>query len=163
MYYIREYRPSDCRELAELFYNTVHTVNAGDYSPEQLAVWATGNIDLAAWHLSLQKHYCVVAAAGDMLVGFGDIDKTGYLDRLYVHRDYQGRGVATAICNRLEGWVKGLKRDAAIITHASITAKPFFVRRGYRVLRAQEVERGGIFLTNFVMEKPVAQIKSYPM
>ena len=33
---IRKYRPSDCRELAELFYDTVHTVNAGDYTKEQL-------------------------------------------------------------------------------------------------------------------------------
>lgn len=27
---IREYQPSDCKELAELFYNTVYTVNARD-------------------------------------------------------------------------------------------------------------------------------------
>lgn len=25
--FIREYQPSDCKELTELFYNTVHTVN----------------------------------------------------------------------------------------------------------------------------------------
>ena len=30
------YRPADCRELAELFYDTVHTINAGDYTEEQL-------------------------------------------------------------------------------------------------------------------------------
>ena len=28
---IREYQSSDCKELVELFYNTVHTVNAKDY------------------------------------------------------------------------------------------------------------------------------------
>lgn len=44
--FIREYRPSDCRELAELFYHTVHTVNAKDYSPEQLDAWAAGQVDL---------------------------------------------------------------------------------------------------------------------
>ena len=41
------------------------------------------------------------------LVGFGDIDKTGYLDRLFVHADYQKKGIATAICNRLEQAVRG--------------------------------------------------------
>lgn len=25
---IRDYQPSDCKEITELFYNTVHTVNA---------------------------------------------------------------------------------------------------------------------------------------
>ena len=33
---IREYRASDCRSLAELFYKTVHTVNAKDYTEAQL-------------------------------------------------------------------------------------------------------------------------------
>ncbi len=29
---IRKYEPSDCRCLMELFYHTVHTVNAKDYT-----------------------------------------------------------------------------------------------------------------------------------
>lgn len=37
---IREYQPSDGKEITELFYNTVHTVNAKDYTKEQLDVWA---------------------------------------------------------------------------------------------------------------------------
>lgn len=72
----------------------------------------------------------------------------GYLDRLYVHADYQGRGVASAICEELERPVRG-----KIVTHASITAKPFFEKRGYRVVREQQVERRGVLLTNYVMEK----------
>ncbi len=118
---IRRYQQSDCKELAELFYNTVHTVNAKDYTKEQLNVWATGKVDLEKWNQSLQEHYSVVAVDDKIIVGFGDIDKTGYLDRLFVHSDYQGKGVATAICNQLEQVVQG-----GIITHASITARPFF-------------------------------------
>lgn len=38
-------------------------------------------------------------------------------------------------------------------THASITAKGFFEKRGYRLIRAQQVERSGERLTNYVMEK----------
>lgn len=34
---IRRYKPLDCRALAELFYNTVHIVNAKDYAKEQQA------------------------------------------------------------------------------------------------------------------------------
>ena len=46
---IRQYQPTDCKELAELFYNTVHTVNAKDYTKEQLDAWATGKVDLKKW------------------------------------------------------------------------------------------------------------------
>lgn len=146
--FIREYRSSDCKELAELFYNTVHTVNGKDYTKEQLDVWATGQVDLKTWDRSLQEHFSIVAVEGDTIVGFGDMDQTGYLDRLYVHSAYQGKGIATAICNRLEAAVQG-----NVVTHASITARPFFEKRGYKVVKEQRVERQGIFLTNFVMIK----------
>lgn len=145
---LRRYKQSDCRELAELFYNTVHTVNAADYNNEQLNAWATGHVDLEAWNKSLQEHYSIVAVDKGIIVGFGDIDQTGYLDRLYVHADYQGRGIATAICHKLEQSVSG-----KIVTHASVTAKPFFEKRGYKVIKEQSVERQGVFLTNYVMEK----------
>lgn len=145
---IRRYQQSDCKELTELFYNTVHTVNAKDYTKEQLDVWATGQVDLEKWNQSLQEHFSVVVVDNDIIAGFGDIDKKGYLDHLYVHANYQGKGIATGICNQLEQAVQG-----TIITHASITARPFFEKRGYKVVKEQEVERQGIFLTNFVMEK----------
>lgn len=146
--FIREYQSSDCKEMAELFYNTVHTVNAKDYTKEQLDVWATGQIDLAKWDMSFQEHNSIVALDGKTIIGFGDIDKTGYLDRLYVHKNYQKKGVATAICDYLEQTFQG-----RIVTHASVTAKPFFEKRGYKVVKKQQVERQGIFLTNFVMAK----------
>lgn len=145
---LRRYKQSDCRELAELFYKTVHTVNAADYNNEQLNAWATGHVDFEAWNKSLLEHYSIVAVDNGIIVGFGDIDQTGYLDRLYVHADYQGRGIATAICNKLEQSVSG-----KIVTHASVTAKPFFEKRGYKVIKEQSVERQGVFLTNYVMEK----------
>ncbi|MCI8422008.1 MAG: GNAT family N-acetyltransferase [Lawsonibacter sp.] len=145
---IRAYQPSDCKELEALFYHTVHTINARDYSQEQLDVWATGHIDSETWNQSFQQHFSLVAIEDNMIVGFGDIDETGYLDRLFVHADYQRRGVAASLCNQLEQAVQG-----TIVTHASITARPFFEKRGYQVIQEQQVERQGISLTNYVMRK----------
>lgn len=146
---IRNYKPEDCKYLAGLFYDTVHSVNAKDYTKEQLNAWATGNVDLDKWNESLLEHTSVVAVENDTIVGFGDMDQTGYLDRLYVHRDYQNRGIATAICDRLETAVLAEK----YVTHASITAKPFFEKRGYRIIKEQQVERQEIRLTNYIMVK----------
>ncbi len=150
---IREYKPEDCRLLAELFYDTVHTVNAKDYTKEQLDAWADGNCDLEKWNQSFQEHYTVVAVEKEQAVGFGDMDTTGYLDRLYVHKDVQGKGVATAICDALESKI----RQDKYMTHASITARKFFEKRGYRVVKEQQVERKGILLKNYVMEKERTQ------
>ena len=99
---IRSYRATDVAELARLFYDTVHQVNAADYTPAQLDAWANGQVDLAAWDASLQAHTTLVAEADGRIVGFADRDASGYLDRLYVHKDYQGCGIATALCDCLE-------------------------------------------------------------
>lgn len=149
---LRPYRPEDCPALAHLFYETVHTVCAGDYTPAQLEAWAPGSgPDLAAWDAGFRACVTLVAEIGGRLAGFGDLDPaTGYLDLLYVSKDFQRRGVATALCDALEQ----ASRARPFSTHASRTARPFFAQRGYRVVLAREVERRGQRLENFVMEKP---------
>ena len=77
---IREYRTADCAKIADLFYDTVHTINAKDYTKSQLDVWATGKIDIVAWDRSFTEHDTLVAEKNDMIVCFGDMDHTGYLD-----------------------------------------------------------------------------------
>ena len=52
---LRKYNANDCKELAQLFYDTVHTINAKDYTKEQLNVWATGQIDFEKWNASLSE------------------------------------------------------------------------------------------------------------
>lgn len=69
---IREYQPTDCKELAELFYNTVHTINAKDYTKEQMDVWATGQVNLERWNQSFLEHYSIVAVENKTIVGFGE-------------------------------------------------------------------------------------------
>ena len=110
--FIRKY------ESTELFYNTVHTINAKDNTKKQLDAWASGQVDLEKWDQSFQEHFTVVAVENGIIVGFGDIDTTGYFDRLYIHKNNQRKGIATAICDQLESKVQG-----KIVTHASVTAK----------------------------------------
>ena len=120
-----------------LFLLDAEIENIKQYVPEALSGVA---------HLIIAN---IVAMEDEIIVGFGDIDKSGYLDRLYVHKDYQRNGIASALCEKLEQSVT----DNKIVTHASITAKPFFEQRGYCIVKKQEVMRCGIALTNYVMEK----------
>lgn len=147
--YIRKYYSEDCKELTELFYETIHNVNIKDYTKEQVDVWATGHEDLQKWDKIMTESCAVVAVENDRIIGFGNMEQSGYLDRLYVHKDYQGRGVATAICDELEG----KSHAPGFVTHASITAKTFFEKRGYQAVKEQQVLRQGVYLTNYVMEK----------
>ena len=86
---LRAYRPGDCPALASLFHRTVHTVNAADYTAEQLDAWAPGAVDIDRWDRSFQAHRTLLAVEGEAVLGFGDMDPDGSLDRLYVHADHQ--------------------------------------------------------------------------
>lgn len=152
---LRKYKTSDCPAIAGLFYDTVHTVNRADYTEEQVNAWAAGKVDLEAWDRSFREHDTLVAVSGEEIIGFGDMDETGYLDRLYVHKDHQREGIATAICNVIESEAASRPGVVKITTHASITARPFFLSRGYRAVKEQQVERAGVLLTNYVMEKGI--------
>ncbi len=148
---IVKYSAEDCAATRALFYETVHSVNARDYSPEQLSAWAPREFDGKKWNNSFLEHISYVAKSGDKTVGFGDISEDGYLDRLYVHKDFQGLGIASTLCDKLESSVKAKE----IETHASLTAKGFFERRGYVFIRRQIVERAGVCMPNCVMIKSV--------
>lgn len=148
---IKKYQQSDCAETFKLFYNTIHTVNAKDYTAEQLDAWVNQSMSMLDWNKSLEKNYCVISIANGIITGFGDIENIGkvsYLNRLYVHKDYQGMGFGNALCDTLEKSTQG-----KIAVHSSITAKPFFEKRGYKVIKEQKVERLGVFLINYMMEK----------
>ena len=149
---IRKYHSKDCKEIAELFYNTIHSVNAVDYTKTQLDAWAPPNMDLCEWDSKLSNNYSVVVEKDDMIIGFGIADDTGYFDLLYIHKDYQGIGAATLIADNIEAYIYHMGIQI-ITTAASITAKSFFEKRGYHILQEQNIECRGQHFINFKMQK----------
>lgn len=154
---IIKYKETDIKEIVSLFYETVHSVNSKDYSQLELDAWAPKEekeFKMKSWQESLGKNITFVAKINNKIVGFSDITQNGYLNRLYVHKDYQGKGIATALVEILEVEAKKLNL-LEIDTEASITAKPFFEQRGYKIVCSQTVERKGVKLTNFKIKKRI--------
>lgn len=147
---ICRYSHNDISEICNMFCDTVRNINKRDYTLEQINAWA-GGIDMDKWDKSLSEHYSLEVKVLEKIAAFGDIDGA-YLDRLYVHKDFQGFGYGKMILDSLEEYAiqSGYKR---IWTCASITAKGFFEKYGYKVIRRQQVERKDVLLTNYVMEK----------
>lgn len=151
---IRAYTPRDCGAMALLFYDTVHTVNARDYTKEQLCAWAGGDINLEQWSASFLSHSTLVAEENGTIAGFADMDNNGCLDRLFVHKGHQGQGIATALVTRLEQQARKIG-ISAIETYASITARTFFEQLGYTVRRKNTAIRHGVPLVNYFMTKVI--------
>ena len=149
---LRRYRTGDLPALSRLFGETVRRVNIRDYTPAQAEDWAAGEADLLTRDDWFRRLYTLVAEIDGQIAGYGNVDGTGYLDHLFVRWDCQGRGVATALCDALEEHCLDLGL-AAVTVHASKTALPFFLHRGYRVEREQQVPVRGQVLANCAMHK----------
>ena len=157
---LRPYREEDLDGLYALFYGTVRTVCRMEYTKAQVEAWAlpAGQWDREAWRRSLAAHYTLVAVDGNGdAVGFGDLDGS-YIDRLYVHRDWQGQGVGRAILAALEGQAASAGAHS-LTAHVSFSARRFFEGQGYRIQQKQRVERPhpvtgeAVALENYVMGK----------
>lgn len=151
---LRPFQLADAAAVFHLFYETVHSVNLKDYSPAEVEAWVPSTKpDLAKWGERFLDQHTLIAEVNGQLAGFANLDEDGLnIDMVYTHKDFQGQGVATALVERLEAQAR--KNGAiAICLAASITARPFFERRGYVHVRDNQVERRGVVLRNFIMQK----------
>lgn len=150
----REYKNTDLHAVMDLFYVTVHEVNKNDYSEEQLDAIAPKDANEYHWEKSLEKNHTIVVEEDDKLIAFGNIGKTGYLDRLYVHPDYLRKGIASKLVEELEEYAKKHGSHVINVT-SSITSKAFFETKGYAVIEEQINERRGERLLRYLMEKKI--------
>jgi putative acetyltransferase len=152
---VRPYTNVDLPHFVKLFRDTIHAINAKDYTPEQINAWAPENIDVEKWGIKLMQHYTVVAECDGIICGFGDIDGSGYFEHLFVHKEYQGCGVASKIVDAIEHYAKQ-SGFTAITVAVSITAKTYFIKQGYTIVKPQQVEYNGQVFTNYAMIKELA-------
>ncbi len=145
---LRRYNSADLDELVSLFCGSVRNVCRNDYTPEQLDAWADAP-DFSEWDKDFSEKYTLVARFDGKIAGFGNIDKSGVLDMLYVHRDFQRLGIAAEICTALEKYPNADE----ITVHASKTARGFFEHRGYITVEEKRVRRRNKLLTNYTMTK----------
>jgi len=149
---VRPYDDKDGPRLLEIFHDAVHRGAAGEYSEEQRRAWAPENMDLAAFTAALTTQQTWVAEIDGTVVGFSDLAPNGYVNMMFAHPDYQGQGIATTLLSQVEhaATTQGMQR---LITEASVTARPFFEKRGFMLTAEQWVPLRGQTLTNFLMEK----------
>lgn len=79
---IRKAEEKDIPTIAQLFKETIETVNAKDYNEEQLKVWPEGYAKTDSWISRLTSQYFIVSEFDEIIAGFGSITPEGYLDML---------------------------------------------------------------------------------
>ena len=143
----------DIPEMQHLFRSTVLNVNLRDYTKGEVADWASCGDDLLHWKELLSQHHFIGAFdEQDNMAGFSSMNKEGYLHSMFVHKDMQGRGVATQLLSEVEKMAKAYG-VTEITSEISLTAKSFFEQKGYKVVKSQKCRANQLELTNFVMCK----------
>lgn len=150
---IRVAQQSDMIELKDLFQNTVLEINRRDYSQAEIEDWASCGDDISKIEEMIKTHYFIVAINQQLqIVGFSSITSQGYLHSMFVHKEFQGKGIATLLLDDIERFAKenGITK---ITSEVSITARPFFEKWGYTVEVEQKRKANQLCLTNYWMVK----------
>lgn len=147
---IRRYEAADLDAVISVFLRSVRGVASRDYDAGQIAAWA--QVDRDVWSRRRLDRPTWVGLIDGVIAGFIDLESSGHIDMLFVDPASQRRGAASALLDAVENAAR-VQRLAILDTDASITARPFFERHGFQVIRSQDVALRGQWLTNFRMEK----------
>lgn len=149
---IRLFQIQDVEQVAQLFHETVREVNIRDYSSSQVKAWAPDDIHFRNWIEECSSRFTYVADDDGLIAGFGDLEPNGHIDTFFCHKQYQRCGVGSQIYRAIEA--KALELGASrLFTESSITAKPFFQRMGFSIVKEQEIFCRGETFINYAMEK----------
>ncbi len=152
-YRLRKLSEEDISVLQTLFRETVLHVNARDYTREEVEDWVScGESAEHMKELLARNDYVAALNEQDEIIGFSSMNTEGYLHSLFVHKDYQRVGVGSLLLSAVEK--KAREYGVSEITsEVSLTARPFFEKRGYEVVKVQKRRANRLELTNFVMRK----------
>ncbi len=143
---------SDLQEMQQLYIETIQSVCKNDYNSAQIEAWISGVKNINRWTEVIETQFVLLAIIQNQIVGFGTLKNGNYIDFFYIHKDFQRQGIADKILTELE--LEAQKQHSKIITSdISITAKPFFEKKGFIVKAKQKNIRLGVELINYKMEK----------
>jgi putative acetyltransferase len=140
---IRPATPADVPAISDLIRQTVRQSNAGDYPADVVELIAANHVpDKVAQRLAERDVF--VGLEGQRIVGTIGLggDK---LRSLFVEPGLQGKGVGARLVAHLEAHARKAGVTELLLS-SSITARGFYERLGYRLIRFDEREDGSTFL-----------------
>ncbi|WP_264552367.1 GNAT family N-acetyltransferase [Flavobacterium sp. N2038] len=143
---------SDLKEMQQLYIETIQSVCKNDYNPEQIEAWIYGVKNTDRWVEVIETQFVLLAIIENQIAGFGTLKGGNYIDFFYIHKDFQRQGIAAKLLIELELEAKN-QHSKIITSDISITAKPFFEKKGFITKAEQKNIRLNATLINYKMEK----------
>lgn len=149
---IRQAVLEDIPYITSLFRDTIVHINSRDYTDKQIRVWSSGADDIEKWTDRIKNSYFIVAEYRDTIVGMAYLTKGYYFEGLFVHKDYQHKGIGTHLMRIIES--KVISEGFEIIkSDVSKTALIFFENQYYDVDKKQMKNFKGMNFENYLVSK----------
>lgn len=149
---IRQATLEDIPYITSLFRDTIVHINSRDHSDAQIRIWSSSADDIEQWTDRIENSYFIVAEYRDTIVGFAYLTKGYYFEGLFVHKDYQHKGVATNLMRIIESQVIDNGYEV-IKSDVNKTALLFFENQYYNVEKKQKKNFKGIAFENYLVSK----------
>ncbi|MGK7933771.1 MAG: GNAT family N-acetyltransferase [Microcystaceae cyanobacterium] len=145
------------KEVADIFYHSIHRISTSIYSQEQLNAWCPSPINYNnwRWRCELKRPYLYVI--NNQVVSFLELDTNGHIDCLYTHPDYQRQGIAQTLLSHAISVCDSLNTRRMFV-EASHLIKPLFEKNGFVVIKLNCVTLRGVKIDNWVMERVIKKL-----
>lgn len=81
---IRQANENDCVEIGRLYYETVRTINAKDYTEKEIEIWSGLGKKLEVWKRKVSEQYFLVAVSDGMIVGISSIENNILISCMFI-------------------------------------------------------------------------------
>lgn len=148
--------PADIETLKKLYFETIASTNNKDYTAEEIEDWISCGEPDEKWEKLITELYFIVAEERHgKAIGYAAIALDGYLHSLFVHKDFLQQGVASFLLDKIEQYA--IRGGFLVVTSdVSLTAKPFFLRKGFYVCEVQNRKANRLYLKSYKMIKELS-------
>ncbi len=130
MVFIRAAENKDAEGIYNAHMQSIRKLCARDYTAEEIAAWTSSPKPESYVSAMEAGENMFVAVENGQIAGFTGI-KADEICAVYVHPDFAGRGIGSALLERAELHLRENNISKARL-HATLTAKPFYLRKGWK-------------------------------
>ncbi|KWS96045.1 GNAT family N-acetyltransferase [Pseudomonas syringae] len=149
---IRHFCEGDEAALFQVFSSAIREVASRDYTPVQIEAWAPKDPDWTAWNIRIRDINPFVAVLDDHIVGYADVQASGYIDHFFVSGFHARQGIGQQLMDRVVQEATDLKY-IELTSHVSKTAESFFIRNGFEIVARRHSVSRGVELPNVLMRR----------
>ena len=151
---LRKAEAGDLPELHSVFELSVRNNCKKDYTPKQIEAWVQRASPERWQELFTSGLQFIVAeeTKSFRITGFTSFNSQGYLHSMFILPQFCGKGIATMLLDFAEDFARN-NHIPNLFSEVSITARPFFEKRGFIVEQEQLVKVNNVEMSNFRMRK----------